>query len=142
MRFLLDSDHISALQWQSGPDWLRLSHHLAQHAADDLAFSIVSFHEQVLGCHTYLAKARSAHSLIRGYDLLTRALDAFRVAQVLAFDSSAVAIFTDLQTRRLRVASMDLRIAAIALSNNLILVTRNIADFGRIPNLICVNWMA
>jgi len=34
----------------------------------------------------------------------------------------------------------DLMIAAIALANGLILVTNNLREFERIPNLSCENW--
>ena len=35
------------------------------------AFSVVSFHEQALGAHTYVARARTTAELIRGYTLLS-----------------------------------------------------------------------
>ena len=35
---------------------------------------------------------------------------------------------------------MDLRIASIALSQNMTVVTRNLSDFGRVPNLAIENW--
>ena len=53
MTYLLDTDHISVLQQQSGPDYAALSAQIARHPPTDLALSVVSFHEQVLGCHTY-----------------------------------------------------------------------------------------
>ena len=47
--------------------------------------------------------------------------------------------FETLVAPRLRIASMDLRIAAIALSRNLILLTRNVRDFARVPGLLTEN---
>jgi tRNA(fMet)-specific endonuclease VapC len=41
---------------------------------------------------------------------------------------------------RLNVGVKDLRIAAITLEHGGILVTRNVSDFQRIPNLTIANW--
>jgi len=35
---------------------------------------------------------------------------------------------------------MDLSIAAIALEHQAIVVTRNVRDFQRVPNLVVVDW--
>jgi tRNA(fMet)-specific endonuclease VapC len=55
MTFLLDTDHISILQKQSGREYTTLMARIAQVPSADLAFCIVSFHEQVLGCNAYIA---------------------------------------------------------------------------------------
>jgi len=59
---------------------------------------------------------------------------------VLPFDDAAAAVFSSLATIRGPVGTRDLRIAAIALSRGLILLTRNQRDFGRVPNLITEDW--
>ena len=64
MKFLLDTDHISILQKQSGSENTALMVHLAQVRRADLAFCIVSFHEQVLGCNAYLAQAKKAVDIV------------------------------------------------------------------------------
>jgi tRNA(fMet)-specific endonuclease VapC len=63
MKFLLDTDHISLLQKQSGPEYAALMARIAQVARADLAFCIVSFHEQVLGCNTYVVQAKTSADL-------------------------------------------------------------------------------
>src|SRR5437016_3607725 len=130
MRFLLDTDHISILQKQSGPEYPALMAHIAQVPRADLAFCIVSFHEQVLGCNTYIAQAKTPVDVIRGYKMFDLVLSAFAAALVLAFDANASAVFTGLTTQRVRIATMDLRIASIALSQGLTLLTRNSRDFS------------
>ena len=35
---------------------------------------------------------------------------------------------------------MDLRIGAIALANDMTVLTRNLIDFGRVPNLTVEDW--
>jgi tRNA(fMet)-specific endonuclease VapC len=42
--------------------------------------------------------------------------------------------------QRLNVGSNDLKIAAIALENQAIVVTRNRRDFGRVAALTCEDW--
>jgi tRNA(fMet)-specific endonuclease VapC len=105
-----------------------------------MAYSIVSFHEQVLGAQTYVSRARTATGVIKGYALLAEQLQAFCAAPVLSFDAGAAAVLDNLRARRIRIATMDLRIAAIALSRGLILRTRNTRDFGQVPGLVTEDW--
>lgn len=63
--------------------------------------------------------------VLRGYNLMLEMLQSFLAAPVLPFDKQAVQVFDSLQGQRIRLATMDLRIASIALAQNLILLTRN-----------------
>ncbi len=67
--------------------------------------------------------------------------------EILPFDASAANIYSDLyeclKTNGVPAQRFDLMIAAIAISNNLILVTRNVSDFKDIAensNLMIENW--
>jgi tRNA(fMet)-specific endonuclease VapC len=140
VKYLLDTDHISILQLRVGPEYAALAARIALHSAADLAFSVISFHEQVLGAHAFIGRARSASHLVRGYSLLGEILQGFSAAPVLPFDAAAAATFDTLRAQRIRVATMDLRIASIALSHGLVLLTRNVSDFGRIPGLVTDDW--
>ena len=140
MKYLLDTDHISVVQQQSGPDYVILSARIAQHPPADLALSIVSFHEQVLGCHSYIARARHSADLVRGYSMLGRLLSDYAAVAVLPFDAAAAARSDALVAQRLRVATMDLRIASIALAHGLILLSRNTRDFRQVPGLVTEDW--
>ena len=115
---------------------------IAQHSPADFALSIVSFHEQMLGGHAFLNRARTAAQLVRGYSLLMNTLQTFMTMPVLPFVAAAAGVFDGLQAQRIRVSTMDLRIAAIALSQGLILLTRNVRDFGRVPALVTEDWTA
>ncbi len=65
--------------------------------------------------------------------------------QVLPFDSAAAEIYgrirADLQMLGSSLAEPDLRIAAIALSRGLTLVTGNVRHFERIEGLAIENWL-
>ena len=67
MKFLLDTDHLSILQRQSGPEYAALAARIALQQLSDLALCVVGFHEQVLGCHACLSRARSPSDVVRGY---------------------------------------------------------------------------
>jgi len=113
---------------------------MAAHPRTDLAFSIISLHEQTRGCHAYLQRARTAREVVHGYSLLAQVLRNFTVAPVLPFDDAAATVFAALVAQRLRVRTMDLRIAAIALARGLVVLTRNASDFGRVPGLESEDW--
>jgi tRNA(fMet)-specific endonuclease VapC len=140
MKYLLDTDHISILQRQSGQEFAILIGRIARVPRADLAFSIVSFHEQVLGCNVYLAKAKKPTDVVRGYAIFDRVLSAFAAAVVLPFDAQTAAVFEDLVSKRVRIATMDLRIASIALTQGLTMVTRNTRDFAKVPGLVIEDW--
>jgi tRNA(fMet)-specific endonuclease VapC len=105
-----------------------------------MAYSIVSFHEQMLGAHNFISRARDKLGIIRGYALLAEHLRAFSLAPLLPFDAADAAVYDDLRAQRVRIATMDLRIAAIALSRGLTLLTRNTRDFGKVPGLVTEDW--
>ncbi len=140
MKYLLDTDHISILQRQAGPEYATLLTRIAQHPPTDLACSIISFHEQVLGCHTYINQGRQAEEVVRGYGMLVQVLRDFAEALVVPFDVTAAVVFEELVAQRVRVGTMDLRIAAIALSQGMVLVTRNASDFRKVPGLQIEDW--
>jgi tRNA(fMet)-specific endonuclease VapC len=140
VKYLLDTDHISFLQRRSGSEFTCLLVRMGQYSPIDFALSIVSFHEQILGAHSFINRARTSVDVIRGYTLLSETLQGFATAPVLPFDAGAIAVFDELRDKRVRVSTMDLRIAAIALSCNLVLLTRNISDFRKVPNLMMQDW--
>lgn len=140
MKYLLDTDHISFLQRRSGSEFSRLTARMAQHPIADFALSVVSFHEQVLGAHNFINRARTNTDIIRGYALLFETLQGFATAPVLLFDAGAIAVFDELRGQLVRVSTMDLRIAAIVVSRNLVLLTRNVSDFSKVPGLVTEDW--
>jgi len=55
-------------------------------------------------------------------------------------DANAIAVFDEMRKQKVCVSTMDLRIAAIAISNNLVLLTRNSSDFSKVPDLLMEDW--
>jgi tRNA(fMet)-specific endonuclease VapC len=135
MIYLFDTDHFSILQRKSGPEYQRLSAWMGPYAAGDFACCVVSFHEQVVGAHAFLNRAKNTAGLIRGYDLLARLLSDYLKFPFLPFDPPSAAVYDNLRAQNLHIGMMDLRLSAIALSRDLTVLTRNVQDFGRVPGL-------
>jgi tRNA(fMet)-specific endonuclease VapC len=102
--------------------------------------TIISFQEQVRGWLAYLNKARTPAAILHGYVELEAILRDFCQANVLPFDRAAQDRFADLHRHRLRIGTMDLRIAAIALATGATLLSRNLRDFSQVPGLVVEDW--
>ena len=100
---------------------------------------MVSFHEQILGCHKQLNQARKPANLVRWYWLMGELLEMYAAMPLVPFDDAAATILAGLPGS-LRIGTMDLRIASIALSRNLVVVTRNAQDFAQVPGLTIEDW--
>jgi tRNA(fMet)-specific endonuclease VapC len=142
MIYLLDTDHLSVFQRKRGAEFSRLSSQLVAVPRIDVGISVVTFHEQVLGCHSYLSRSRTADDLVKGYDRFYKLLKDIATVPIVPFDAAAAAALDSLKAARVRLDPMDLRIAAIALANNLTLLTRNTVDFSRVPGLNFEDWVS
>ena len=91
-----------------------------------------------------MACSNQAHNdfekLIGVYERFRSVVRAFSEITVLPFNDDSVQQLRDLQKLRLRVGTADLRIAAITLAHNGILITANTRDFEKIPSLELEDW--
>jgi tRNA(fMet)-specific endonuclease VapC len=138
--FVLDTDHLSLLERDSGSAARRLSDRLSAVASEGIATTIVSFEEQMRGWLAYLARARTVARQIEAYALLGRHLDRYRTIRVLDFDERAAVEFQRIRKLYPRLGAMDVRIAAIVLSREDTLLSRNLTDFRRIEGLSVEDW--
>lgn len=90
--------------------------------------------------HADINAARTQAQLLRGYSIVFKLIDCYRGLPLLPFDAPAAAEFDNLKAAKIRVKTMDLRIASIALANKLVLVTRNARDFAQVPGLALEDW--
>ena len=138
--YVLDSDTLSVFQDRRGEESRRIQRRLAMVDPANVFVSIISFQEQANGWSTYIRRAKKPDAVVRGYKMFERLLSEFLRLNVLSFDDEAARIFEDFKARKVRVGTMDLRIASIALSHGFAVVTRNTVDFQRIPDLRCEDW--
>lgn len=138
--YILDTDHISILESRRGDEFTKLMRRISAADRSQLHVTIVSFHEQVTGWNRYLANAVKSEGVVKGYAQLERLLENFSTANLVPYSTAAADIFEDFRKQKVRVATMDLRIASIAIANHMTLLTRNTVDFERVPNLSFEDW--
>jgi len=113
---ILDTDHMSLLEWENTPAAPQLERRLDRLPAEEIATTIVNFEEQVRGWMATLAKAKRLVEQIPVYDRLVGQLRIYCALKILSFDENAAVQFQALRKSKLRLGTMDLKIAAIALS--------------------------
>lgn len=136
---ILDTDHMSLLEWDSNAA-AQLRERLSDHDEADVATTIVNYEEQVRGWMAYIAKTRSVDAQVEAYRRLRNHLDNYRQIPVLDFDNRAAAVYQRLRRSKVRVGAMDLKIASIAIAAQATLLTRNRRDFEKVPGLQCEDW--
>jgi tRNA(fMet)-specific endonuclease VapC len=108
----------------------------------EAATTIITFEEQLRGWLSVLSRSRSLNEQVEAYRRLKRLLDNYLTIAVLEFDARAAAEVQRLRKLRLRIGTMDLKIAAIALTREATLLSRNLSDFRRVPRLKVEDWTA
>jgi len=101
---------------------------------------VLTVEEQLTGWYTLLRQAKDARRLVRAYQELADTVPFLASWQILPLTDAAMTRYQTLKTLKLPIGTMDLRIAAVVLENKAILVTRNLADFQRIPGRAIENW--
>jgi tRNA(fMet)-specific endonuclease VapC len=137
--YLLDTDHLTLLE-RNNADSLALQLRLEKVAAEQIATTIVNYEEQMRGWLERAAQANTVERMLTAYSRLQTHIETFNGVPLLPFDSGAAAHFEQLRGAKIRIGTMDLKIAAVALANNATLLTRNMSDFGKVPGLHLEDW--
>lgn len=136
---VLDTDHMSLLQ-RGGAEGQRIRRRLRAVPPDDVATTVICYEEQTRGWFARLAQANTPERQILGYGEVKNLLRDYCSIAVLAYDAASAAEFQRLRDAKIRVGTMDLKIAAVVLANNAVLLTRNSTDFARVPGLRIEDW--
>jgi|UniRef100_UPI00378335A2 tRNA(fMet)-specific endonuclease VapC len=79
--------------------------------------------------------------LLVHYDLFLNGLLTLAKWRFLPWTQAAQDTFDMLHFQRVRIGTMDLRIASLALTHNTLLLSRNLVDFQKVPGLRVENWL-
>lgn len=131
-RFLLDTDIVSALVHRRSAT---VAARFARLRSSEVAISCIAFGELRYGA----AKSRERNASVAVLEAFAKRI------RVLPVDASVSAeygrIRAALETAGRPLGNNDLWMAAHAISANLVLVTDQPEEFGRVPGLKCENWV-
>lgn len=138
---ILDTDHINILQNEHGAQCQALTSRLAASPDQQFVTTVITLEEQLRGWLALIHRSKDANRQVSAYVKLNEVVDYFGRWTRLAFDDAAAKAFKDLRRQKVRVATMDLKIAATALVHNSLLLSANLRDFERVPNLRVEDWL-
>jgi len=133
--WILDTNHVRYLL-DSHPNVLQ---RLTTVNQKDVAITAVTAEEQIRGWLRFMDA--NSDRCVWAYKGFKDTLEYLKLVNVLDFDEKAYQIYRDLKKKlNNKVGTKDLQIAAIALSVNGIIVTSNLKDFCKIPDLLIEDW--
>ncbi|MBC8136248.1 MAG: type II toxin-antitoxin system VapC family toxin [Fibrella sp.] len=139
LMYVLDTDHLSLLEWDNA-DSLTLQMRLESVSSDQIATTVINYEEQMRGWLERAARADNRERPLSAYSRLLIHIKTFDGIPLLPFDANAADAFEAFQKAKIRVGTMDLKIAAIALANNATVLTRNTGHFSKVPSLKVEDW--
>jgi tRNA(fMet)-specific endonuclease VapC len=138
---LLDTDHINVLKYPDRPQFVTLTSQLNAAADQDIATTIITVEEQMRGWLAWINRSDNVHRQVPAYHELLRLFDFFSRWQIIPFDDQAATRFQSLRQQRIRIGTMDLKIATIALVHDALLLSANLRDFQQVPDLRVADWI-
>ena len=136
---VLDTDHTTILE-RGGIAAYALELRLAQVPPSEIATTIISYEEQMRGWLSHAAQAKTPQKVVTAYELLQLLIMTYQTAKILAYDARASDEYERLRHAGSRIATKDLRIAAICLAAGATLLTRNLRHLEQVSNLKADDW--
>ncbi|MBV9388743.1 MAG: type II toxin-antitoxin system VapC family toxin [Chroococcidiopsidaceae cyanobacterium CP_BM_ER_R8_30] len=137
--YILDTDHLSLIQ-RNGQEGKRILATLAAVKELEVVVTVITYEEQVRCRLSILSRAKTPDEQVLVYQGLQQLAADYQSIVMVLFDRTAAIEHQRLRKAYPRLGNMDLKIAAIALTNNAILLTRNQSDFGQIVELRTKDW--
>ncbi|WP_373547700.1 type II toxin-antitoxin system VapC family toxin [Chamaesiphon sp.] len=133
--YIPDTDHLS-LYGRNHPALIER----LQANAVNLTTTAINVEEQLRGRLAQVSDVKMGVSLANAYRWLSETVKLLSDFEVLQFTEQAQLIYQEFKTQSIRVGTQDLRIAAIAIAHNGVLLSRNLRDFEKLPNLMIQDW--
>ncbi len=137
---LMDSDHLSVL--------LDTRHSQHQHLVRRLrttneivALPIAVIEEHLRGWLAQIHRVPVVRKQIVPYLRLQKFVEFTQDWSIVGWNELAADTFDRLRKQRIRIGTQDLKIACIAIASDATLLSANLRDFERIPELMVEDWL-
>jgi len=137
---LLDTDHFSVLTDARHRFHASLVSRLSQ-ADEPIALPVVAVEEQLRAWLAQVRRVHDAHELTVPYGRLVHLLEILADWEIVRWTDRAADAFASFRQQRIRIGTQDLRIAALAVSSDALLLSSNLRDFERVPGLRVEDWL-
>jgi tRNA(fMet)-specific endonuclease VapC len=137
----LDSDHLSILEYPEADQALRLRDRLRLSADRDIYATAISLEEQMRGWLAAIRGVQDARRQVTYYSRLVGLIRFYSNWRILPFDDRAAEEFQRLRRERIRIGTMDLKIASIVLVHDATRLSANLRDFEQVPRLRIEDWI-
>ena len=137
---LLDTDHLSIHAFSESGQHASLASRIRQWA-EEFGTTIACVEEELRGWMAAINKKQDVSHQVFLYDQLRNLWIHLRDWTVVRFDERAADLFKSLRRQKIRIGSQDLKIAAIALTQDALLLSANLRDFRQVPGLRVENWL-
>ncbi|MCI0462165.1 MAG: type II toxin-antitoxin system VapC family toxin [Gemmataceae bacterium] len=138
---LLDTDHINVLTYPQSQRGSELQARMQAAGLDRFATTAISVEEQVRGWLGLISRTQDVAKQVPYYDRFIQLFAFFSRWSIVPFDDRAAAEFKRLRKQRVRIGTMDLKIASIALVQSATLLSANLRDFRQVPGLQVESWL-
>ncbi len=139
MVVILDTNHFRELV-EAGVLGRRLLARIEENQAEVFT-CIVAAEETLRGWMALLNQQKPGPDQIAAYVEFQRSLETLAYFTIMPFDHETADHFVRLRSQFPRHGTMDLKIAAICLAHDTLLLSRNLQDFEKIPGLKVENWL-
>jgi tRNA(fMet)-specific endonuclease VapC len=137
---LLDTDHFSVLTDARHARHASLAARLTE-VEEPIAIPVVAVEEQLRAWLAQIRRVRDARQLMQPYDRLVRLIEVLAEWEIARWTEGAADEFSRLRSARVRIGTQDLRIAALAIAGDALLLSANLRDFQQVPGLRAEDWL-
>ena len=137
--YILDTNTVTLLQYENN----QIIQRIRAVGNSSIFVTTITLEEQLKGRLAIINKCNSnknLQGLASAHRNLKLTQNFFCSVNLLEFNQAACESYQKLRQQTINSGSQDLRIAAIALVNQAIVVTQNYKDFIKVPNLSIEDW--